>query len=117
MPFTNNAKDGMLGPVRGRITDLSIHTGDPSTTGANEVSGGGYARVAVTTSDFTSPSAGAFTLNNDKDFVAGAATNALFFGAWDDTTFLGGGAITGDTAFNAEGDFILKSGTSFDLNG
>ena len=27
---------------------VSLHTADPGTTGANEVSGGGYARVALT---------------------------------------------------------------------
>lgn len=29
-------------------THVSLHTGDPGTTGANEVSGGGYTRAAIT---------------------------------------------------------------------
>jgi hypothetical protein len=45
--YTDNAKDGMLGQVRGRITHLSLHTASPGDSGANEVTGGGYARAAV----------------------------------------------------------------------
>ena len=118
MGWTNNAKDGMLTQVRGRVTDLSIHTADPTTVGDNEVTGGSpaYARVAVTAADFTVANDGAFTLNNDKPFSGPAGASATFYGAWDGVTFLGGGAITGDTLFNAEGDFVLKTGTAMDLN-
>jgi hypothetical protein len=110
----------MLTALRAEITDISIHTADPGTTGASEVATGAYARVPVTTADWNAASAdaaGEVRLNNDKAFVAAAATNALFFGLWDSTVFLGGGAITGDTVFNAEGNFTLKAGTKFDLNG
>jgi hypothetical protein len=116
--YTDNAKNGMLGQLRGRITHLSIHTASPGSNGANEVAGGdpAYARAAVTTSDFTAASGGAFSLDEDQPFAGPAAADATHFGTWDDSTFLGGGAITGDNAFNAEGEFILKAGTSFDLN-
>jgi hypothetical protein len=121
MPYTTDAKNKMLTALRADIDAISIHTADPSTTGANEVTGGSpaYARVAVTTADWGAASAttaGAVLLNNDKAFNGPAAANALFYGLWDDTVFLGGGAITGDTVFNAEGDFTLKAGTLFDLN-
>jgi hypothetical protein len=115
MGWSANARDGMLGQVRGRISHLSIHTGDPGANGANEVASGSYARVAASGADFTAASGGEFTLDTDKGFVAAAAEAATHFGAWDDTTFLGGGAITGDNAFNAEGDYTLKAGTSFTL--
>jgi hypothetical protein len=113
--YTDNAKDGMLGQVRGRITHLSLHTASPGDSGANEVTGGGYARAAVGGADFTSPAAGEFELNNDKECDGPASEARSHFGAWDDATFLGGGAITGDTMSNAEGKFVLKAGTSFDI--
>ena len=120
MSYTTDAKNKMLTALRADIDAISIHTADPGTTGTNEVTGGGYARVAVTTADWGAASAttaGEVQLNNDKAFDGPAAANALFYGLWDDTVFLGGGAITGDTVFNAEGDFILKTGTKFHLNG
>lgn len=117
--WSDDAKDGMLGQVRGRLTHLSIHTATPGTNGANEVTGGApaYARAAVAPTDFTAPSGGVFTLIADTPFSGPIAEDALWYGAWDGTTFLGGGAITGDTVFNAEGNFVLKAGTSMDLNG
>jgi len=123
MGFSVDARNGMLGQVRGRITHLSIHTADPGANGANEVSSGSYARVAasVGAGDFTAVDAASFEIDTGKDkaFVAAANEDAHSFGAWvfDDPgyTWLGGGAITGDNNFNAEGDFILKAGTSFSL--
>lgn len=116
MPYTDAAKNGMLESLRQRLTHLSIHTADPGLTGANEVASGAYARVAADETDFDAPAGGVLTLNNDQAFVAAAAEGATHFGVWDTTTFLGGGPITGDTAFNAEGDFTLAQGTTLDLN-
>ena len=115
--FSVNAKNGMLGQVRGRITHLSLHTADPGSAGANEVSGNGYARVSVTATNFSTPAAGEFALTDGQTFAGPANGACGFFAAWDNTEYLGGGAITGDTSFNAEGVFILQSGTAFDLNG
>jgi hypothetical protein len=117
MPYTTAAKNGMLdgAPLRQRITALSIHTAS-APAGGSEVSGGGYARAAVTSADFNAAATGAMTLAADHTFSGPASAAAIEFGAWDGTTFLGNGAITGDAAFNAEGVYVLKAGTSFDLN-
>ena len=62
---------------------ISLHTADPGTTGANEVSGNAYARVAAT---FAAPSGGAVVNTNVVTFPAptpanwGTVTNA---GVWD----------------------------------
>lgn len=114
--FNNSGKAIMLGALRAEITHISIHTDNPSTTGTQEVSGGGYARWAVDTGDFNTVSGGAFTTNKDHEFSGPANEDATHVGIWDGSTFLGGGAITGDNLFNAEGKFILQSGTSFNLN-
>jgi len=117
--FNNDGKAVMLGALRTAITHISLHSSSPSTTGANEVTGGdpAYARVAVTATDWTAVDAGAFELDADQPFSGPASGNCTHFGIWGSgPTFYGGGAITGDTTFNAEGDFILKAGTSIDLN-
>ena len=115
--YTDNAKNGMLGQLRGRITHISLHTASPGSAGTNEVSGGSYARASVSASNFTAASGGEFTLNAPLNFNGPASGAATHIGIWDASNFLGGGAITGDTAFNAEGAFILQAGTAFDLNG
>ena len=58
---------------------VSLHTGDPSTTGANEVTGGTYARVAVT---WNSPSSGTVTQSNALSINLPASTTVSYFGVW-----------------------------------
>ena len=122
MPYTNDAKHMMLAALVGKttpdtpVTALSLHSADPSTTGANEISGGGYARITVTDTDFDAPASGEVLLNNDKLFSGTASQVVSHFGAWNGTTFLAGGAITGDGAFNSSGEYTLQTGTKFDLN-
>jgi len=124
MPYTDLAKHTMLAAIVGKatpsatVTHLSLHSGDPGSTGANEVTGGdpAYARVAVTETDFDAPTGGECLLNNDKTFNGPANGDCGFFGVWDGTDFLGGGSNTGDLTFNAEGVVLLKAGTKLDLN-
>lgn len=59
-------------------TYLSVHTGDPSTTGANELSGGGYARQALS---WGSASAGAVTAAAVA-FAIPASTTIAYIGFW-----------------------------------
>lgn len=120
MPYPVAAKNSMLNSLAGKtaalaITALSIHTNDPGLTGSSEVSGGGYARVSVSGSDWTVAN-GESILNNDKTFSGPSGGLATYFGTWAGTTFCGGGAITGNTAFNASNQFVLQTGTRFDLN-
>jgi hypothetical protein len=113
------AKNGMLdaeqgGPLRQRITHLSLHTAD-SGSGASEVTGNGYTRVAVTTADFT-VAAGELTLNNNKTFAGPANSAVVAAGYWASGTFLGNGLLTGDLTFNAAGAYVVASGTRIHLN-
>jgi len=83
----------------------SIHTADPGGTGASEVSGGGYARQAVT---WTAASNGSRSANATLAFSAAASTAANFVGLWSAVTggtWYGGEALAGDNAFNAAGDY------------
>lgn len=74
---------------------VSLHTADPGTTGASEVTGGTYARAAVTWTASTGGSAasnsGALTINLP------ASTTASYFGIWSASTagtYYIGGALS-----------------------
>lgn len=82
---------------------VSLHTADPGTTGASEVTGGTYARVAVTwnaASGGSTSNVGALSINLP------ASTTASYFGVWSASTagtYYIGGALnptvtTGGTA-------------------
>ena len=73
---------------------VSLHTADPSTTGANEVSGGTYARVAVT---WNAASGGSVTNATALSLNLPASTTAAYFGVWSalsSGTYYIGGALT-----------------------
>jgi len=115
--FTDAGKAIMLNAMRNATTEISLHTADPGTTGASEYAGAGYARVAAVVADWDAPAAGSVDLNNDKDFAGVAADPVTHFGVWAGSTFVASATISGDTTFNAAGEFTLKAGSSFDLNG
>ena len=76
---------------------LSLHTASPGTTGANEVTGGSYARQSIV---FGAASGGVVTSNTAQNFTnmpieTGGCT---YFGIWSAPsggTFEGGGTTTG----------------------
>lgn len=73
---------------------VSLHTADPGTTGASEVSGGSYARVSVT---WNSPSGGSVTNSNALSINLPASTTATYFGVWSASTtgtYYIGGALS-----------------------
>jgi hypothetical protein len=59
---------------------VSLHTADPGETGANEVTGGGYARQQVT---FNAPSAGSMTNSNLLRWNNMPAVTITHAGLWD----------------------------------
>ena len=116
MGYTVFSKNLMLDALRTGITEISLHTADPGAAGTDEVAGGGYARATVTGASFVAASGGEVLLDGDQAFVGPANTGCSYFGLWAGSNFVGGGPITGDITFNAEGDFTLKAATKFDLN-
>lgn len=95
--------------VAAATTHLSLHTADPGTTGANEVTGGGYARVANT---FNVDGDGDLTLPGTKSFVGPAGGAVLFVGLWTASsggTFRGGYALVGDNVFSAGGQYDVTA--------
>lgn len=73
---------------------VSLHTADPGTTGASEVTGGTYARVAVT---WTSPASGQTQNVGALSINLPASTTASYFGVWSAAstgTYYIGGALS-----------------------
>lgn len=83
MPFTNTAKNSMLGAVG--ITHASLHSSFPGATGLNEISGGSpaYARRPVA---FNAASGGSRSQTGSAIFDVPPASMIRFVGFWDALT-------------------------------
>ena len=91
---------------------VSLHTADPGTTGASEVSGGTYARVAVT---WNSPSGGSVSNSGALSINLPASTTASYFGVWSATTagtyYIGGALSPSVTSGASAGVITIASGS------
>jgi hypothetical protein len=77
---------------------ISLHTGDPGSTGASEVTGGGYARLQVTWATAVDDTGGALA----KGKITGGAlafnvpaATISHYGVWNVATGAGDGTTTG----------------------
>lgn len=117
MPVTaavlNAAADGAVAV----LGFASIHTANPEPSGANEVTGGGYARQAVT----WNPATGAIsTASGTLAFSGPAGGAAQYLGLWSAVTsgtFRGSTPLVGDQTFNSEGEYNVTSLTVTASNG
>lgn len=109
MSFVAATRDGMLNALDTLATHASLHTADPSTTGASEVTGGSpaYARKAIT---WAAASGASKTLSAAVTFDVPGGTTVTHCGAWSASTagtFRGGGTTTNET-FGAQGTYTLQ---------
>lgn len=81
MPYNDAGKNAMCDGVAGVAAFMSLHTADPGTTGANEVTGGSpaYARKSVT---WAAASAGVRASSNAQLFDVPGTTEVQFFGLY-----------------------------------
>ncbi|HLU96897.1 MAG TPA: hypothetical protein VKZ89_08680 [Thermobifida alba] len=111
MPVTDAVLNAAADGATTLLAYASIHTDDPSTTGANEVTGGGYARQEIT----WNPATGAVaTADGTLSFSGPANEDATHLGFWsaaESGTFRGAVALTGDQTFNSEGEYNVTSVT------
>lgn len=68
------------------VDRMSLHSGYPGETGANELTGGGYAQQLIT---MTAAASGVRTLSGAASFTVGAGHNVRWIGLWYGTTFRG----------------------------
>jgi hypothetical protein len=107
MALSNAGKHVMLDALGAVAVFASLHTADPSTTGANEVSGGTYVRKAIT---WNAASSGALDDSNTPAIDVPASTTVTHFGLWSAATtgtFYGGGSLSASEAFTAAGVYTL----------
>lgn len=115
MPLTTAMKNLMIERFRTEVTHVSLHSGDPGTTGANEISGGSpaYARKAE---NFAAAASGETATAADLTFDVPAATVAHvgYWTALTGGTFLGSDPVTNEV-FAAQGQYVVKAGTKVSL--
>jgi hypothetical protein len=99
MAFTAAFKAALLDPqFNAGTVYVSLHTGDPSTTGANELSGNGYVRQLM---EFNAAGADGITENTNIETFGPATPSGwaevTYFGLWSAETvgtFRGGFQLT-----------------------
>lgn len=82
--FTTASKNSMLNALT--VDSVSAHDDYPGVTGANEVSGGGYARVTVT---FGSAAGGTRLLTAPANITVDAGMTIRWLGMWSSGVFVG----------------------------
>lgn len=95
MAVANATKETAALAVSGLGNTISLHTGDPGTTGANEATGGSPAYARKTTTWTGGTSDGEVTGSAVVfDVPAGTYTH---MGVWAGSTFIGGAALSSST--------------------
>lgn len=89
------------------VVSVSLHSADPGTTGANEVTGTGYARQVPT---WGPAEGGTATTTAPMTFQVGAGNEVTHYGTWGaDGTFHGGKPVTVPGNFIGDGEYKLNS--------
>jgi hypothetical protein len=112
MPLNDDGKGVCLDALAAVAVWVSAHDGDPSTTGANELSGGVYGREAIT---WNSAASGAIDSSNTPVIQCNAADGVYHLGLWSAETvgtFYGSADVT-DEDFGADGTYTV---TDFDIS-
>lgn len=109
--FSNDGKNSLLDGFAADALYASLHNGNPSTTGANEISGGSpaYARKSVS---WAAAASGALTTNAQIVFDVPSGTTIQYVGFWtlaSGGVFLGHVTITNET-FGGQGTYTIASG-------
>jgi hypothetical protein len=107
MGYTTAAENAAITGIKSGATYISLHTGDPGTTGAAELTGGTYARVAVTWGTVAS---GSVTSTAAATINVPAANTITYWGLWSAATgptFYFGGPLPASETFGASGTYSL----------
>ena len=106
MPLTNAAKNLMLDALGAVAGEASLHTADPGTTGANEVTGGTYDRQPIT---WNASANGDLDNNANPTFQVPGGVTVVYFGLWsaDGNVFYGSGALSAPETFGGPGQYTL----------
>lgn len=103
MPLTTATLNLLAEELADLATHVSLHNADPSTTGANEHTGDGYARQAITWSVAANGD-----ITGTVSFTTTPSEAVHSVGLWSAVsagTFRGSYPATGDTTANSEGEY------------
>jgi hypothetical protein len=121
MPLSDNGRNASVNGLASAILFLSLHSADPGTTGAAELSGGtpAYARKAVPS--WTTAASGSRSLSSAVTFDVASGTTVSHFGAWNQLaaggTFYGGDALRDGSnnpvteTFGGQGTYTMTTAT------
>jgi hypothetical protein len=101
----NAALDGSNG-LGGAGDYISLHSASPGTTGASEISGGAYVRVATTWSG----SGGGSKAGSQVVLSVPSSTTVGYFGIWSAAsagTYVGGGTLPSSQTYAGAGTYAL----------
>jgi hypothetical protein len=104
--FSNTGVDDALAAIAAAGTYISLHSASPATTGANEISGGTYARVATT----WAAAASSADAGSQVTINVPASTTIAYFGIWSALTggtYLGGGPLPTSETYTGAGNYLL----------
>ena len=103
-------KNLMLDGLAGGVTFVSLHTADPSTNGANEVTGGTYTRESV---GWASAASGSVSSNVQIVFDVPGSTTITHLGYWSASTagtFYGSRQLDTQQTYATAGTYTIASG-------
>ena len=101
MPLVDSVLNTVADSTATVLAYMSLHTATPGTTGASEVTGGPYARQAVTWDPATGKVATATQVV--FDVAAGTYTHGGYWTAATGGTFLGGNPLGASQSLSAAG--------------
>ncbi len=115
MTLTDAALNAGADAIAGVISHVSLHSADPGGTGANELTGGGYARQPVTWGSATGTVVSPTGTLSFSGTASQGVTHVGFWTALSGGTWRGSAPLTGDTALNAAGEYNVTD-IDLDLN-
>ncbi len=106
MPLSDNGRNSAVNGLASAATYISLHTADPGTTGANEVTGGSpaYARKAAT---WGTAASGSRALSSAVVFDVPAGVSITHFGLWSAAT--SGNFQAGDALRDASNNAVTET--------
>lgn len=104
--FTPAARNAALTAVSNLGSWISLHSANPGTTGASEISGGSYARIQTTwaTASAGSQAGSQVTIN------VPAGQTIAYYGIWSAVTgptFVGGDVLPASETYGSAGTYLL----------
>jgi hypothetical protein len=103
-------KNAMLGGLSGVVSHVSLHTADPGSSGTSEVSGGSYAREAVS---WASAASASVSSSAQVQFDVPGSTTITHLGYWSALsggTFYGSRALDTSQTYATAGTYTIATG-------